>query len=128
VGALSDERSGLSFVSQSSVLVSIYIYTMYFQNITEIVLNIQYVQGLCLSRLSTTVIGVFTDTLPRNGLQNTVVLLLRTLPINSRCLQRRCLAMGAYAILLLLLLHSRNVDLNSASATIITLDPVTETM
>jgi hypothetical protein len=27
VGALSDERSGLSFVSQSSVLVSKYIYT-----------------------------------------------------------------------------------------------------
>jgi hypothetical protein len=26
---------------------------MYFQNITEIVLNIQYVQGLCLSRLGT---------------------------------------------------------------------------
>jgi hypothetical protein len=53
LGALSDERSGLSFVSQSSVIVSIYIYTMYFQNITEIVLNIQYEQGLCLSRLST---------------------------------------------------------------------------
>jgi hypothetical protein len=26
---------------------------MYFQNITEIVLNIQYVQGLCQSRLRT---------------------------------------------------------------------------
>jgi hypothetical protein len=30
-----------------------YIYTVYVQNITEIVLNIQYVQGLCQSRLST---------------------------------------------------------------------------
>jgi hypothetical protein len=57
VGALFDERSGLSFVSQYSVLVSIYIYiyiyTVYLQNITEIVLNVQYVQGLCQSRLST---------------------------------------------------------------------------
>jgi TctA family transporter len=48
VGALSDERPGLSFVSQSSVLVSMftYIYTVYVQNIIEIVINIQYVQGL----------------------------------------------------------------------------------
>jgi hypothetical protein len=50
VGALSDERSVLSFVSQSSVLVRmymyIYIYTVYVQNIIEIVLNIQYVQDL----------------------------------------------------------------------------------
>jgi hypothetical protein len=55
VGALSDERSGLSFVSQSSVFVSIYIhiYTVYLQNITEIVFNVQYVQGLCQSRIST---------------------------------------------------------------------------
>jgi hypothetical protein len=55
VGALSDERSGLSFVSQSSVLVSMYmyIYTVYVQNIIEIVINIQYVQGRCQSRLST---------------------------------------------------------------------------
>jgi hypothetical protein len=51
VGALSDERSGLSFVSQSSVLVSIYmyIYTVYVQNIIEIVLNIQYKREVCYS-------------------------------------------------------------------------------
>jgi inner membrane protein involved in colicin E2 resistance len=55
VGALSNERSGLSFVSQSSVLVSMYmyIYTVYVQNIIEIVINIQYLQGLCQSRLRT---------------------------------------------------------------------------
>jgi hypothetical protein len=55
VGALSDERSGLSFVSQSFVLVNMYmyIYTVYVLNIIEIVLNIQYVHSLCQSRLGT---------------------------------------------------------------------------
>jgi hypothetical protein len=40
-------------VSPLSLSVYIYIYTVYVQNIIEMVLNIQYVQGLCQSRLST---------------------------------------------------------------------------
>jgi hypothetical protein len=47
-------------------------------------------------------VGVFTDPLPRNGLHNPVVLLLRaciarTLPSNSSCLSNHRLATYLYA-------------------------------
>jgi hypothetical protein len=44
--------------------------------------------------------NVFTEPLPRNGLHKVVVLLVRALPSNGRCLQSSRLAKGVYAIIL----------------------------
>jgi hypothetical protein len=46
------------------------------------------------------VVGVFTDPLLRNGLQNPVILLLRELPSNGRYLQSPRLATGLFATVL----------------------------
>jgi hypothetical protein len=51
--ALSLTRGQVCRLSVSPLSLSVYIYTVYVQNIIEIVLNIQYVESLCQSRLST---------------------------------------------------------------------------
>jgi hypothetical protein len=42
-----------------------------------------------------------TEPLLINGLHNPVILMLRALPSNGRCLQNHCLAKGLYATILL---------------------------
>jgi hypothetical protein len=59
-GTLSDERSGLSLVSQSFVVQShVSIYRIQYIYKSYKILNIQYVQGLCQSRLSTADYALF---------------------------------------------------------------------
>jgi hypothetical protein len=54
-GALSEERTGLSFVRVSHLSV----YTLYLQIQTYLLMNVQYIQGLCQPRLSTANCALF---------------------------------------------------------------------